>query len=117
MRSASDAPSLSLRRMSSTGIRVPRISPGTTWLATAPEKAHGLMGVWPSMPAGALPYVTVGDGLSRAVRLFPDRLPIGIDAAGRLVLQRIGALGASFHEAFRAELSTPLPSTVLDELR
>src|SRR5580698_3345495 len=46
-------------------------SPSTTWLATAPEKAHGLMAVWPSTPADALPHVTVGDGPSRAVRLFP----------------------------------------------
>jgi hypothetical protein len=30
--------------------------------------------------------VTVGDGASRAVRLFPDRLPVGIDPAGRVVL-------------------------------
>jgi hypothetical protein len=128
-------------------------SPSTTWLATAPEKAHGLMAVWPSTPADALPHVTVGDGPSRAVRLFPDRLPIGIDAAGRVVLlylvasvvtddvraflqrhgdllravpewtvrllfyKRVGALGAPFHEAFRAELASPLTPTVLGELR
>jgi len=30
--------------------------------------------------------VTVGDGPSRAIRLFPDRLPVGFDAAGRVVL-------------------------------
>jgi hypothetical protein len=36
--------------------------PSTAWLATAPEKAHGLMTVCPSMPADALPHVTVGDG-------------------------------------------------------
>jgi hypothetical protein len=61
-------------------------SPSTTWLATAPEKAHGLTALWPSIPAEALPHVTVGDGPSRSVRLFPDRLPVGIDPAGRVVL-------------------------------
>jgi hypothetical protein len=61
-------------------------SPNTTWLATAPEKAHGLTALCPSIPADAFPHVTVGDGPSRAVRLFPDRLPVGIDAAGRVVL-------------------------------
>jgi hypothetical protein len=61
-------------------------SPSTTWLAAAPEKAHGLTALCPSIPADALPHVTVGNGPSRAVRLFPDRLPVGIDAAGRVVL-------------------------------
>jgi hypothetical protein len=128
-------------------------SPNTTWLATAPEKAHGLTALCPSIPAHALPHVTVGNGPSRAVRLFPDRLPVGIDAAGRVVLpylvasvvtddvraflqrhghllravpewtvrllfyKRVGALGASFHEAFREELATPLRPNVLGELR
>jgi hypothetical protein len=128
-------------------------SPDTTWLATAPEKAHALTTLWPSIPAEALPHVTVGDGPSRTVRLFPDRLPVGIDAAGRVVLpylvssvvndvvraflqrhgdllravpewrvrllffKRAGALGASFHEAFREELASPLSPVVLGELR
>jgi hypothetical protein len=128
-------------------------SPDTTWLATAPEKAQSLMTLWPSIPAEGLPHVTVGDGPSRAVRLFPDRLPIGINSGGRVVLlylvasvvnddvraflqrhgdllaalpgwtvrllffKRAGTLGASFREAFRAELASPLPPTVLGELR
>ena len=128
-------------------------SPGTTWLATAPEKAHGLMALCPSIAADALPHVTVGNGPSRAVRLFPDRLPVGIDSAGRIVLpylvasvvtddvraflqrhgdllgalpewtvrllfyKRAGALGAPFHEAFRAELASPLSPTALSELQ
>jgi len=128
-------------------------SPDTTWLATAAEKAHYLTSLWPSIPAEALPHVTVGDGPSRAIRLFPDRLPVGIDAAGRVVLlylvasvvnddvraflqrhgdllaalpgwtvrllffKRTGALGESFHEAFRAELASPLSPSVLGELR
>jgi hypothetical protein len=127
-------------------------SPSTTWLATALEKAHGLTALCPSIPADALPHVT-GNGPSRAVRLFPDRLPVGIDATGRVVLlylvasvvtddvraflqrhgdllravpewtvrllfyKRVGALGAPFHEAFRAELASPLSPTVLGELR
>jgi hypothetical protein len=128
-------------------------SPDTTWLATAPEKAHCLTTLWPSIPAEAIPHVTVGDGPSRTIRLFPDRLPVGIDAAGRVVLpylvasvvnndvraflqrhgdllralpewtvrllffKRVGALGASFGEAFRAELASPLSPTVISELR
>ena len=128
-------------------------SPDTTWLATAAEKAYYLTSLWPSIPAEALPHVTVGDGPSRAIRLFPDRLPVGIDAAGRVVLlylvasvvnddvraflqrhgdllaalpgwtvrllffKRTGALGESFHEAFRAELASPLSPSVLGELR
>jgi hypothetical protein len=128
-------------------------SPDTTWLSTAPEKADGLTTLWPSIPAEALPHVTVGDGPSRAVRLFPDRLPVGIDAAGRVVLpylvasavtddvraflqrhgdllravrewtvrllffKHLGVLGASFREAFRAELADPLSPTALGELR
>jgi hypothetical protein len=127
-------------------------SPNTTWLATAPEKAHGLMTLWPSIPPEALPHMTVGDGPSRTVRLFPNRLPVGIDAAGRVVFpylvasavtddvraflqrhgdllralpewtvrllffKRVGALGAAFREAFRAELASPLSPTVLGEL-
>jgi hypothetical protein len=114
-------------------------SPNTTWLATACEKAHGLTTLYPSIPADAFPHVTVGDGPSRTVRLFPDRLPVGIDSAGRVVLpylvasvvtddvraflqrhsdllsalpewtvrllfyKRVGALGGSFRETFRAE--------------
>src|SRR5580693_5969828 len=128
-------------------------SPNTTWLATAPEKAHGLTTLWPSIPAEALPHVTVGDGPSRTVRLFPDRMPVGIDSAGRVVLpylvasvvtedvraflqrhgdllralpewtvrlllyKRVGALGASFGEAFLAELASPLSPAVIGELR
>ena len=60
-------------------------SPSTTWLASAPEKGHGLTALCPPIPTDVLPHVT-GNGPSRAVRLFPDRLPIGIDAAGRVVL-------------------------------
>jgi hypothetical protein len=128
-------------------------SPNTTWLATAAEKAHYLTSLWPSIPAEALPHVTVGDGPSRAIRLFPDRLPVGIDKAGRVVLpylvasvvnddvraflqrhgdllralpewtvrllffKRVGALGASFGEAFRSELASPLSPAVIGELR
>jgi hypothetical protein len=61
-------------------------SPSNTWLATAPEKAHALTALRPSIPAEAFPHVTVGEGPSRAVRLFPGRLPVGMDAAGRVVL-------------------------------
>jgi len=128
-------------------------SPDTTWLATAAEKGHYLTSLWPSILAEALPHVTVGDGPSRAIRLFPDRLPVGIDKAGRVVLpylvasvvnddvraflqrhgdllralpawtvrllffKRVGALGASFGEALRSELASPLSPTVIGELR
>jgi hypothetical protein len=61
-------------------------SPNTNWLATAPEKSQDLTALCPSIPADALPHVTVGNGPSRTVRLFPDRLPVGIDVADRVVL-------------------------------
>ena len=61
-------------------------SPSTTWLATPPEKAHGLRALCPSIPADALPHVTVGNNPSRAVRPFLDRLPVGIDSASRVAL-------------------------------
>jgi hypothetical protein len=143
------AASVSTRLMMLDGILT---SPRTNWLATAPEKAHHLTALSPAMTTEALPHVT-GDGPSRTVRLFPDRLPIGIDTAGRVVLvylvasvvtedvraflqrhgdllgalpewtvrllfyKRVGALGAPFHEAFRAELASALSPTVLAELR
>lgn len=61
-------------------------SPEVVWLASADEKAHHLATLWPAAGTEVLPHVTLGNGDSRRVRLFPDRLPIGIDQTGRVVL-------------------------------
>ena len=55
------------------------------WLGTADEKAAHLLALT-QIEQADLPHVTVGDGNSRTVRYFPDRLPIGIHLAGRGVV-------------------------------
>jgi hypothetical protein len=37
------------------------------------------------MAADKLPHLTIGEGASQAVRMFPDKVPIGIDLGGRWV--------------------------------
>lgn len=59
--------------------------PDLIWLATADEKAAHLSAITGLAP-NDLPHVTIGDGDTRQVRLFPERLPIGIHLAGRGVL-------------------------------
>jgi hypothetical protein len=56
--------------------------PDLVWLGTADEKAAHLTTLIRIEPA-ELPHITVGKGDVRAVRYFPDRLPIGIHPAGR----------------------------------
>ena len=59
--------------------------PELVWLGTAEEKALHLTTLLRMEPED-LPHITVGEGDARAVRNFPDRLPIGIHPAGRGVL-------------------------------
>jgi len=59
--------------------------PDMAWLATAEQKAADLTALTSIEPTD-LPHVTVGEGDARKVRYFPERLPIGIHAAGRGVL-------------------------------
>lgn len=59
--------------------------PEMIWLGTAEDKANHLTALTGITPED-LPHVTVGDGAPRRTRYFPDRLPIGIQLAGRGVL-------------------------------
>lgn len=55
------------------------------WLGTAEEKTAHLLALT-RIEAANLPHVTVGEGDTRNVRCFPDRLQIGIHPAGRGVV-------------------------------
>jgi hypothetical protein len=55
------------------------------WLGTVDEKAAHVLALTRIQQAD-LPHVTVGEGETRTVRYFPDRLPIGIHLAGRGVV-------------------------------
>ena len=59
--------------------------PDLVWLGTAEEKAAHLLALT-RIAQVDLPHVSVGEGEARAVRYFPDRLPIGIHPAGRGVV-------------------------------
>lgn len=59
-------------------------SPELVWLATDEEKQFHLSGL-ATIAAEKLPHLTIGDGPCKAVRVFPDRVPIGIDLSGRWV--------------------------------
>jgi len=55
------------------------------WLGTVDEKAAHVLALT-RIDQADLPHVTVGEGETRTVRYFPDRLPIGIHLAGRGVV-------------------------------
>jgi hypothetical protein len=59
--------------------------PDLVWLGTADEKAAHLLALT-RIEQADLPHVSVGEGGTRMVRYFPDRLPIGIHRAGRGVV-------------------------------
>jgi hypothetical protein len=59
--------------------------PDLVWLGTAEEKAAHLLALT-RIEQADLPHVSTGEGDSRTVRYFPDRLPIGIHLAGRGVV-------------------------------
>jgi hypothetical protein len=59
--------------------------PDLVWLGTVDEKAAHVLALI-RIEEADLPHVTVGDGETRTVRYFPDRLPIGIHLAGRGVV-------------------------------
>ena len=60
-------------------------SPELVWLAAEEEKQVHLSSL-AGIGADKLPHLTVGDGVAKAVRLFPDKVPIGIDLSGRWVV-------------------------------
>jgi hypothetical protein len=59
--------------------------PDLVWLGTVDEKAAHALALT-RIEQADLPHVTVGEGETRTVRYFSDRLPIGIHLAGRGVL-------------------------------
>lgn len=60
-------------------------SPDIVWLATTEEKVANLM-VLTGLTPDRLPQLPGGPMARRTVRLFPDRLPIGVQLEGRAVL-------------------------------
>jgi hypothetical protein len=60
-------------------------SPEIVWLATTEEKVASLM-VLTGLTSERLPQLPGGPVAKRTVRLFPDRLPIGVQLEGRAVL-------------------------------
>jgi hypothetical protein len=59
--------------------------PDLVWLGTADEKAAHVLALT-RIEQADLPHVIVGEGETRTVRYFPDRLPVGIHLAGRGVV-------------------------------
>ncbi len=59
--------------------------PELRWLATEREKVEFFTATVPSLASEKLPRTTIGAGAKRRVRLFPDDLPIGLDATDRPV--------------------------------
>jgi hypothetical protein len=59
--------------------------PDLVWLGTTDEKAAHLLALT-RIEESDLPHVSTGEGDSRTVRYFPDRLPIAIHLAGRGVV-------------------------------
>lgn len=57
--------------------------PQPTWLATVADKV-AYFTVASSCPTEAFPHSNFGGGATGRVRLFPDALPIAVDAAGRV---------------------------------
>jgi len=79
-------------------------NPQIVWLATPEEKAAHLTALTAFSPVD-LPHVavaTAGDGAERQVRLFPDRLPVGIHPEGRVVL--VYLVSDPLHEDLRGFL-------------
>ena len=56
-----------------------------TWLATVDEKVDFFSRTLPTLAAERLPHMTLTRGTARVTRVFPDNLPIGVRADGRVV--------------------------------
>ncbi len=79
-------------------------NPQIVWLSTPEEKVAHLTALTAISPDD-LPHVavaTAGDGAERQVRLFPDRLPVGIHPEGRLIL--VYLVSDPLHEDLRGFL-------------
>jgi len=60
-------------------------SPELSWLGTEEEKVAFFTVMVPSLSPERLPHVTVGNGSSARVRLFPEQCPIGVASTGRVL--------------------------------
>ena len=79
-------------------------SPQIVWLSTPEEKVAHMTALTAISPHD-LPHLavaTAGDGAERRVRLFPDRLPVGIHPEGRLIL--VYLISDPLHEDLRGFL-------------
>jgi hypothetical protein len=74
--------------------------PELQYLSTENEKVAFFAGAAPALSSERLPHITIGSGLSRRVRLFPDDQPIGVAPAGRVVFTYLVSKGGV--EEFRA---------------
>ncbi len=76
--------------------------PELCWLAAEPEKVEFFHLTVPSLAAERWPHSAVGTGAKRHIRLFPDDLPIGVDATGQPVFLYL--VTCPFDDDFRAVL-------------
>jgi len=86
-------------------------NPELIWLGTEQEKVSFFAVTAPSIPGECVPHVTVGTGATRRVRMFPDKLPIGVQSSGQVVFFYL--VTASIDDDFlffRATSSRPPPS-------
>jgi len=61
------------------------MSPDLMWLGTEDEKVAFFALMAPSLLRERLPHVWIGTGAAARLRLFPEQLPIGVEATGRVV--------------------------------
>jgi hypothetical protein len=74
--------------------------PKLTYLATEEEKVAFFGTLAPSLPRERLPHITVGQGASQRLRLFPENQPIAVTSTGRAVFTYL--VSAGYVEEFRA---------------
>jgi hypothetical protein len=60
-------------------------NPELVWLSTEEERVAFFSLMAPSLPSERLPHMAMGKTAPSRVRLFPDALPIGVGANGRVV--------------------------------
>lgn len=75
--------------------------PELAWLTTDREKVD-FFAATTALATERLPHMMVGTSAARRVRLFPDDVPIGVDATGRVVFLYL--VTSPFDDDFRAVL-------------
>ena len=74
--------------------------PELMYLGTEEERVAFFAVMAPSLPRERLPHITVGQGASQRVRLFPEDQPMAVMSTGRVVFTYV--VSASNVEDFRA---------------